>query len=42
MGEAMGEVKPLILTIPNDTPKRKKVGVQQYRFKPTFLISCSP
>jgi|GEM_PF-5765591 len=38
----MGEVRPLIWTILNDTPKRKKVGVQRYRFKPTLLLSCSP
>src|SRR5690606_40528983 len=40
-GEAIGETNPPISTIPNDTPKRKKVGVQRCRFKPTFLFLSS-
>ena len=41
-GEVIGETKPLNTTIPNDTRKRKKVGIQRYRLKPTFFLSCSP
>ncbi len=41
-GVNIGEAKLLTATIPNDTVKRKKVGVQRYRLKPTFCSSCSP